>query len=184
MTASPRPGLPVPRFVFAGRLERDKGADLLVEALGRLGRPVATFVLGDGSLRHVLERRARELGLDGAITFPGWCWEPGSWIAGAAALVVPSRQEAFSQSAALAMALGTPVVATAVEGLPRVLGDGRGVLVAPGDPDALAAALRDVLDGRHRLDLAAARAYAAQFAPALVGLELAAEYATLARRAR
>jgi glycosyltransferase involved in cell wall biosynthesis len=82
------------------------------------------------------------------------------------------------------MALGTPVVATAVEGLPRVLGDGRGVLVAPGDPDALAAALRDVLDGRHRLDLAAARAYAAQFAPALVGLELAAEYATLARRAR
>jgi glycosyltransferase involved in cell wall biosynthesis len=58
------------------------------------------------------------------------------------------------------MALGTPVVGTAVEGLPDVLGGDRGILVPPEDPDALAAALADVVAGRRRPDLEAARRYA------------------------
>ena len=52
--------------------------------------------------------------------------------------VVPSREEAWSQSAVLGLGLGVPVVGTAVEGLPETLGEGRGVLVQPrgrGVPD-------------------------------------------------
>ena len=79
----------------------------------------------------------------------------------------------------MAMALGTPVVAAAVEALPDVLAHGRGILVAREDPEALAAALADVLTGRRRPDTTAARAYAAQFTPALVSAQYAAVYRTL-----
>jgi glycosyltransferase involved in cell wall biosynthesis len=77
----------------------------------------------------------------------------------------------------LAMSLGVPVVGTAVEGLPAVLGDERGVIVAPEEPTALARAIGDVLSGRIRTDLRAARRYARGFSPQAV----AARYATAYR---
>jgi len=61
--------------------------------------------------------------------------------------VVPSREESWSQSAVLALGRGVPVVGTAVDGLARTLGQGRGVLVAPEDSRALAEALSRVLGG-------------------------------------
>jgi glycosyltransferase involved in cell wall biosynthesis len=61
--------------------------------------------------------------------------------------VVPSREESWSQSAVLALGLGVPVVGTAVDGLARTLGQGRGVLVPPEDPRAHAGALSRVLGG-------------------------------------
>jgi glycosyltransferase involved in cell wall biosynthesis len=64
----------------------------------------------------------------------------------------------------MALGLGVPVVGTAVDGLARTLGDGRGVLVPPGDPPALAAALGRVLAGEHP-DPGPGRAYARQFTP-------------------
>jgi glycosyltransferase involved in cell wall biosynthesis len=182
--ARPRPELPAPRLVFTGRLAPDKGPDLLLEALARLPAPPPTFILGEGRMRPALERRAKTLGLGRTVTFAGWQPEPGSWVAGASALVVPSREEAWSQSAVLAMALGTPVVACAVEGLPAVLADGRGVLVAPGDAAALGHALEDVLAGRHTVDVAAARAYAATFTLARLGREYAAHYRSACRNER
>jgi glycosyltransferase involved in cell wall biosynthesis len=173
----PLPDLPSPRIVFVGRLEADKGPDLLVEALARMDDRVPAFVLGDGGMRDMLERRAR--GLD--VTFPGWQSEPGRWIADAATLVAPSREDAWSQSVVLAMALGTPVVATAVAGLPELLAGDRGVLVPPEDPDALATAIADVLAGRQRPDLQSARAYAADFTPERMADEYAAIYRRLIR---
>jgi glycosyltransferase involved in cell wall biosynthesis len=89
--------------------------------------------------------------------------------------VVPSRFDAWSQTAALAMSLGVPVVGTAVEGLPGVLGAGRGVLVAPEDPAALADAIEGVLSGRLR----AARLYARRFTPHVVAAQYAAAYSNL-----
>jgi glycosyltransferase involved in cell wall biosynthesis len=170
----PLPELPSPRIVFAGRLERDKGPDVLVEALARLDDPVPAFILGDGGMRESLERRARELD----VTFTGWQSEPGRWIAGAGVLVAPSRDDAWSQSVVLAMALGTPVIAAAVAGLPELLVGDRGVLVPPEDPDALAAAIADILAGRRRPDIDAARDYAAAFTPE----RMAEDYATAYRR--
>jgi glycosyltransferase involved in cell wall biosynthesis len=173
----PLPGLPTPRIVYTGRLAPDKGPDVLVEALALLRRPAPAFVLGDGRMRGALERRVQELGLERRVTFTGWQSEPGGWVAGASMLVAPSREEAWSQSVVQAMAAGTPVVATAVEGLPAVLADGRGILVPPEDPAALARAIDDVLAGRRTPDVAAARAYAGRFTAESV----AAEYAAASR---
>jgi glycosyltransferase involved in cell wall biosynthesis len=64
---------------------------------------------------------------------------------GASVHVVPSREASWSQSAVVALGLGVSVVGTAVDGLARTLGNGRGVLVPPDHPHALAAALSRVL---------------------------------------
>jgi glycosyltransferase involved in cell wall biosynthesis len=90
--------------------------------------------------------------------------------------VVPSREEAWSQSAVVAMGLGVPVVGTAVEGLPLTLADGRGLLVAPEDPRALAAGIAAILRGEQRTDLDGGRAYAARFEAGRVAEQYAAVY--------
>jgi glycosyltransferase involved in cell wall biosynthesis len=64
----------------------------------------------------------------------------------------------------VALGLGVPVVGTTVDGLAQTLGNGRGVLVPPDDPPALAAALSRVLGGQ-RPDPGPGRAYARQFTP-------------------
>jgi glycosyltransferase involved in cell wall biosynthesis len=177
--SQPHPWLPAPRIVQTARLAPDKAPDVLVEALGLIGRPPPSFIVGTGRMLAALRRRVRELGLEDVVHFPGWQSEPGRWVAGASVFPVSSREEAWSQSAVLAMALGVPVVGTAVEGLPITLADGRGILVPPEDPEALARAIEDVLSGRRRPDLEAARAYAEQFTPARVAGAYARRYRAL-----
>jgi glycosyltransferase involved in cell wall biosynthesis len=172
-------GLPLPRLVYAGRLHDEKGVDLLLEALALMRTPPPTYVLGDGPAASPLQRLAHARGIARLVRFTGWRDEPARWIAGATACVVPSRHEAWSQTAVLAMSLGVPVVATAVEGLPTTLARGRGVLVAPDDPTALAVALDDVVAGRRLPDLAAARAYSRRFAVGHVAAYHAAVYREL-----
>jgi glycosyltransferase involved in cell wall biosynthesis len=82
------------------------------------------------------------------VSLPGWVGDPGPYIAGATVLTIPSRDEAFSQTAIIGLAHGVPVIGTEVDGFPATLGDGRGVLVPPEDPQALAAALDVVLNGK------------------------------------
>lgn len=175
----PLRGLPAPRIVFAGRLHPEKGPDLLLDALARLKRPAPAFLLGAGAMEPELRRRAARLGIEERVHFEGWRDDPASWISGASVCVVPSRFDAWSQTAALAMSLGVPVVGTAVEGLPGVLGNGRGVLVAPEDPAALADAIEGVLSGRLGTDVRAARLYARRFTPQAVAARYAAAYRDL-----
>jgi glycosyltransferase involved in cell wall biosynthesis len=98
------------------------------------------------------------------VRLAGWSYHPARYVSGASVHVVPSREESWSQSAVVALGLGVPVIGTAVDGLARTLGHGRGVLVPPDDPPALAAALSRVLAGE-RPDPAPGRAYARQFTP-------------------
>ena len=93
-------------------------------------------------------------------------------------LVAPSRSEPFGTVLSEAMAVGTPVVSTNVDGLPEVVTDGvNGALVAPGDVDALASAVLRVLAGRDAMGEAArksaqrfgADAYADRVEELLVG---------------
>lgn len=161
--ARPRRGLPVPRLVFAGRLHEEKGPDVLLEALAAEPSLPVCFVLGSGRLESALQRRAAEADLRGRVRLCGWRRDPAQWIAGATAVIVPSREEAWSQTAVLGMALGVPVVGTDVEGLADTLADGRGVAVAPGDAGALAAALLAVVAGERRTDLDGAREWARRF---------------------
>ena len=170
-------GLRGPRVLFAGRLHREKGPDVLLEAIARLSPPPTCVLLGVGPEEAALRRRARELGIDHVVRLPGWQERVGPWLAGSDLLVVPSRYESWSQAAVTAMAFGVPVLATNVEGLPTTLADGRGLLVPSEDPGALADAIEDVLSGRRIPDLEAARRYAARH----TALRVAAYYLTVYR---
>ena len=182
--AAPLRHLPSPRIVFAGRLHPDKGPDLLLDALGRLSEPAPAYFLGAGPMEAELRRRVTRLGIERRVHFEGWRDAPAGWIAGASVCVIPSRFDAWSQTATLAMSLGVPVVGTAVEGLPGVLGDGRGVLVAPDDPAALADAIEGILSGRVTTDLRAARLYAHRFSPQAVAARYADAYRELCATTR
>jgi glycosyltransferase involved in cell wall biosynthesis len=163
MGARPRPGLPSPRIVFTGRFSADKGPDVLIDAVARMAAPPPVLMLGAGGLRDELYAQVARLGLQSVVRFCGWVEDPGPWVVGAAVQACPSRDEAFSQAAVLAMGLGVPVVGTHVDGFPDTLADGRGIMVSPEDPEALARALEQVLAGRSRPDTAAARVWARQF---------------------
>ena len=182
LDATPRTGLPSPRIVFAGRLHPEKGPDVLLDALALMDSPPPTLMLGAGEMEPQLRASVERLRLASSVRFAGWHSEPASFIAGAAALAVPSRHEAWSQAAALAMGLGVPVVASAVEGLPLTLSGRRGVLVPPEDPSSLAAALAGVIAGEHAVDRDAARDYALRFSPARVASVYASAYRSLVSR--
>lgn len=176
---APLAGLPSPRIVFAGRLHPDKGPDVLLDALARLPDAPPALLLGAGPLRTELAARIEADGLAYRVELCGWQIRPGRWIAGASLLVVPSRDESWSQAAVLAMALGVPVIGTDVDGLPATLADRRGIVVPAGDAEALAGAIDDVVQGRRTTDLAGARAYARAFTARRVGAMYARAYRAL-----
>ncbi|MGX7678964.1 glycosyltransferase [Jatrophihabitans sp. DSM 45814] len=173
-------GLPSPRLTFAGRFSSDKGPDVLIEALAILDRPdVAAYLLGDGPMRPALVAEVERRGLAGRVFAPGWVDNPWTYIAGSTVHVVPSREEAWSQSAVLALGLGVPVIGTEVDGLIGTLSDARGLTVAADDPQALAAAIAQVLGGSTTIDSAAGLSYAREFTPARVADFYLADYADL-----
>jgi glycosyltransferase involved in cell wall biosynthesis len=177
LSATPRSGLKSPRLTFAGRFCQDKGPDVLVEAICLLNRhDLSAYLLGDGPLRTRLTDSIDRRGLSGRVFMPGWVDKPWTYIAGSAVHVVPSREEAWSQSAVLGLGLGVPVVGTHVDGLTDTLSQSRGVTVAPDDPLALSEAISDTLAGRSRIDRAGAIRYARQFTTARIADFYLAEY--------
>jgi glycosyltransferase involved in cell wall biosynthesis len=147
---SPRAG----RIVFVGRLRRPKRVDLALEALRqvRTAVPEATLdVVGDGPLRGELEALAGRLGLRDHVRFLGARNDLPQLLRDAQCLVLASDYEGCPLSVLEAMAAGVPVVATSVGGIPELVVEGEtGILAPPGDAEALAAALRDVLVPRGR----------------------------------
>src|SRR5206468_1411959 len=130
-----------------GRLTRQKALPVAFEALREVDG-VRLMVVGDGPERLELESAAARLGLDGRVEFAGARSRADvlRLLAGSTALVLPSAWENLPHAAVEALAVGTPVVATAVGGVPEVVHDGEnGLLVPPNDPIALAAALRRVV---------------------------------------
>jgi glycosyltransferase involved in cell wall biosynthesis len=138
-------------LLFVGRLRIRKGVEVLLAALAELRRRVPTAVLriaGDGEHRAALEACADELGVRDAVSFLGTCdaARVRRLLGGAVAMVVPSIYEGMPLVVLEAMAAGTPVVASAVSGIPEVVVDGEtGWLVPPESPAALAATLAAVL---------------------------------------
>jgi glycosyltransferase involved in cell wall biosynthesis len=118
-----------------------RAAGLLRDTLPSLHWVVA----GEGVERHALERLRAELDLDRRVHLLGHLDEPARLIAEAACFVMSSREEGLGTSVLEAMALGIPVASTAAGGLPEMLQDGAGLLVAPGDPAALAGAVERLL---------------------------------------
>jgi glycosyltransferase involved in cell wall biosynthesis len=184
LSATPRDGLGAPRLTFAGRFCQDKGPDVLVEAICLLGRrDLSAYLLGGGPLRTRLADRIHQRGLSARVFMPGWVDKPWTYVAGSAVHVVPSREEAWSQSAVLGLGLGVPVVGTHVDGLADTLSQSRGVTVAPDDPLALSEAIADAIAGRSPIDRAGAIRYARRFSPARVADFHLAEYQAMLTRA-
>jgi glycosyltransferase involved in cell wall biosynthesis len=137
-------GLEPPLLAFAGRLTAQKELGLALEALAAV-EDVRLAILGDGPERGALERRSHELGLNGRVRFLGGGGRDDvlRLFRAADAAVLPSAWENFPHTVVEALAAGTPVVATAVGGVPEIVRDGEnGLLVPPGEPDALADAIR------------------------------------------
>lgn len=128
---------------FAGRLSPEKGADVLLDALGRLADvPVHACVIGEGSERERLRRRAQRPDLAGRVRWQGALPAAHRFFRAFDAFVLSSRTEGTPMVLFEAIAAGVPVVATAVGGVPDVISPVEAMLVPAEDPEALAAALR------------------------------------------
>jgi glycosyltransferase involved in cell wall biosynthesis len=139
-------------IAMVGRLVRHKGVDVVLDAVARV--PASRVVIvGDGPERAQLERRAQAPDLAGRVTFVGAVprAEALSILAGVDCAVLASDWENLPHAAVEALAVGTPVVATSVGGVPEVVHDGvNGLLVPARRPDLLADAIAR-LQGDHAL---------------------------------
>jgi glycosyltransferase involved in cell wall biosynthesis len=148
------PGVPG-RLVLVGRLSPRKGTDVALEAVALLradGRDVQLDVCGTAYagyewFEEQLRVRATRPDLAGAVRFLGYVNPTGPVIAEASVVLVPSRVEPFGNTAVEGLLAHRPVVASEVQGLAEIIEDGStGLLVPPGDVEALATAIAKVLD--------------------------------------
>lgn len=163
---------PDERFValFVGRLEPRKGCGVLLDAWSEVRSRVDDahlWIVGSGPEREVLERKAADLDL-GGVEFLGALGGPelASRFAAADVFCSPAiAGESFGIVLLEAMAAGTPVVASALDGYASVASGGAALLTRIGDPNELASAIRDIAND----DALAARL-------SLAGRERASEY--------
>jgi glycosyltransferase involved in cell wall biosynthesis len=148
-----------PHVVALGRLSRDKGFDVLLDAFARVKTPKATLSIGGkGPDRTILQARIDTLGLSDRVRLVGFI-VPGSLYSAARVCVIPSRSEAFGLVAAEALSAGLSIVATDCDGPREILAGGQfGAVVPIGDADAMAkaidAALADAGDPGPRIERA------------------------------
>jgi glycosyltransferase involved in cell wall biosynthesis len=140
---------------LVANIRGSKGHDVFLEAARDVlnALPDARFlIVGDGVGFDDVRARVERLGLASAVTMTGFRRDIPEVMAALDVLVLPSiRSEATSQVIVQALAVGTPVVATAIGGSPEVIRDGEtGRLVPPNDAPALAAAIVDTLRDRAR----------------------------------
>jgi glycosyltransferase involved in cell wall biosynthesis len=152
----PRPPLSSPPTVaFAGRLVREKGIEILIKAFEKvlIHIPEARLILvGEGKQESYLRKLIADLGIGSNVTMTGYLRRPAlerlfdsAWVQ-----IVPSIWvEAQGSVATEAMIRGTAIVASRIGGLAEIVQHGRtGLLVPPGDVDALAEALKQILQNR------------------------------------
>lgn len=152
------------QLVYIGRLSHEKGVDVLLQALAWSASEAVLTLVGDGPERSVLERRAHHLGLEDRVMFVGFQDDIQPWVREAHAAVLPSRTEGLPMTMLEVAALGRPVLATLVGGVPEVLEFCAGsAAVGAEDPAAFAGAI-DGFEGERDERGAAARQGAAQVA--------------------
>lgn len=140
------------RLLYVGRLEAERGHEILFDAMSRLharGLDVTLDIVGSGPLEDHLRQRAAAMGISGRVTFHGYVpYGPALFdlYARSGIFVLPSFSEGFPQVLNEALSAGLAVVASAVGGIPDVLADRTtAMLVPPGNPAALATAIAAVV---------------------------------------
>lgn len=143
-------------ILCVGRLVKQKGLDILFEALGKLDPNLNWHltVVGDGPERSALTSQAARLNLSTRITFKAWTEKSllPDIYRGADIFVLPSRDEGMANVLLEAMAAGLPVIGTNIAGTAEVMmNEKTGLLVPPESVDALASALTTLIsDGARR----------------------------------
>lgn len=142
-------GLRSSRLVCVARLSAQKGLPLLIEAAAILAHTDAFClrIVGDGELRPEIEAAIKARGLTGKVQLVGWASveEVRRELLAARALVLPSFAEGLPVVLMEALALGRPVIATAIAGIPELVDAQTGWLVPAGSVDALVEAMRSAL---------------------------------------
>lgn len=140
-------------LLFVGRLDLQKGLEDLLSALAELNadqtlsKRLRVVCVGTGPSEAKLKQQTQSMGLQQVVHWAGWQADAVSWMRAADGLVLPSRWEGMPNVVLEAMAVGCPVIATAVEGTREVLEEGKtGWLVPPGRPEMLASAIQRFLD--------------------------------------
>lgn len=159
--AEPPADLAHPAYGVVGHLRRLKGVDIFLEAsrLVAAEMPEATGVIvGSGEDEAELRLLRSRLGVEESVDFLGYRRDARRLLHAFDVFVVPSRHEGLPVALLEAMALGRPVVATSVGGVPEVIRDGvNGLLVPPEDPAALAVGIVRLLRDRELAGRLAAR---------------------------
>ena len=156
-------------IAWIGRMTREKGPDILIEALPAV-KDLAMHVtmIGDGSERPALQSRAKELRLDERISWAGEVPRASRLLPAFDLLVISSRTEGTPITLFEAMNANVPVVAALVGGIPDVVSPAEAILIPPGDPAALSRAIRTVVNAPAEARIRAERArnrLATDFAP-------------------
>lgn len=148
--------------VAVGRLSREKGFDVLIQAIANLidgGVNVGLAIAGDGKDRESLERLIANTGHSDRIRLLGFVSDPRILYRAADLYALSSRREGLPNVVLEAMTMGVPVVATQIAGMPKLVQhDVNGRLVPPDDLPALQASIGELLgdgDARHRISTSA-----------------------------
>jgi glycosyltransferase involved in cell wall biosynthesis len=141
---------PGPNLVVAGRLRKEKGVDLLLDAMHTVIQKIPSAhltILGEGQDEAQLKEQAHRLGLGHNVDFLGFVQNPWLYIANADLFILPSRAEGLPNSLLEALALGTPVVASDCVDTMRELQsiDPRIVLFPTEDPAVMSDAIVSAL---------------------------------------
>jgi len=143
-------GPTAPLVGSVGQLVGHKAHRDLVQALPAVRArfpDLVALLVGEGEERGALEEVARRLSVSDVLRLPGYRGDALSCMAAMDVFCFPSREEGLGTSVLEALALARPVVATRAGGVPEMIRDGEhGLLVPPGDPPALAAAIVRLLD--------------------------------------
>ncbi len=172
--------------LVVGRLDRGKGVADVVHAVGRLleaGHDIVLAVAGEGEEGKRLIQLAESLGIGGRVHLLGYRSDVGDLLVATDVFVIASYSEGLPIALIEAMALARPVVATRVGEIANALeGERGGLLLDPGDIDALCAAIESVVthpDGAQQRVTAALRRYGARYSRAAMAQRYLELYATL-----
>lgn len=155
VSGKPKTSVDGRRVIAVGRLDHQKGFDLLLEAFARITpeAPGATLtIFGEGPERKALDAQARTLGIGDRVSLPGITQTPGEWLDAGDIFVLSSRFEGFPNVLVEALAGGFAAIAFDCPwGPSSILSNGvNGILVPPEDVNRLAEAMKSLLNDAER----------------------------------